>query len=158
MPLAASASAHAQAIATITFRERRVDAVAGGVRGPFREVTVLLKGGARIEDHDRRTGRGRRRGRDQETVNESVFGGAFAPVAGRGAVSQWRVGRNNTLVRTTRHRNYTETITLSLVGSSSCAARVVYRRLGGVVFINRAGSFSDITAEDVNCRISEAGG
>lgn len=52
--MALATPARAQAVAVISFREARVDAFDGMVRGPQRQVTVTLKGGNRIEDRDER--------------------------------------------------------------------------------------------------------
>lgn len=158
-------AARAEAVAIVSFHEMRVNAFNGRMGGPLREVAVTLKGGNRIEDRDTRTpgGQGgwRRRGWGRGpnvTTNEGVFQGEFRPVAGYGAVGTWRVGRNNTLIRTTRHRNYTETITISLMGATACRADIVYRRTGGPpFFVNAMGRWAEIFAEGATCAISDAG-
>lgn len=152
---ASLSSADAQAVAKISFRELRVDADTGRTRGPMRDITVTLKGGADIEDRDQRTGVGRRAGPSRIAVNESALGGEFRREEGRGAIGQWRVGPNNTLIRTARYQTYVETLTLSLIGKTRCQARIVYQRQAGeTLYVSRAGRFTDIRAEEPSCEIS----
>ncbi len=145
----------------INFDEVQGDS-SGGVRRIARTVEARLLGGNRIVDAEQRQGGGRRVGRG--TSNESVFGD-FRPIAGRRAVGNWRVGPNNTLMRTTERGSDVQTITVSLSGTNSCSASVTnscsasvtYRLKPGRISFRRRGGESEfirIHAENTACRIS----
>jgi hypothetical protein len=138
----------------INFDEVQGDS-SGGMRRIARTVEARLLGGNRIIDAEQRQGGGRRMGGG--TSNESVFGGDFRPIAGRRAVGNWRVGPNNTLVRTTERGSDVQTIVVSLSGTNSCSASVTYRLKPGRTSFKRRGGeseFISVHAESISCRIS----
>ena len=149
----------------ITFTEVRI----GGERNDSRlaRIELTLLGGNRVTDFDQRRradeGKG---GREQERgaaedgalrMKESVFGGTFRPFEGRGTTGTWRVGPNNSLVRTLTRSSDLETITIALPDNKDCKATVNFSlRPGRTMFVRNGGrdNFDKVHAEQVRCIIS----
>jgi hypothetical protein len=166
----APAAAQSPVRVVVTFTEVRT----GSQGNESRSVRIegQLLGGNRVADLDQRPrvggggggrkggggggGRGRREGASRP--NEATFGAGVQPFEGRGTTATWRVGTNNTLVRTLSHRNDIETTTIALTGDKACRATVTYRlKPGRTIYVRSGGrnSFSDVRADNVTCSISD---
>jgi len=130
-------------------------------RSVARTVEVSLLGGKQIVDTDRGQeigrGRGRGRGGGKDQTNQGAFRSSFHPREGRRATGNWRVGPNNTLVRTVSYGSHHETIVIALSGRTSCVATVTFRlKPGNRVFMGKGGAmtFTDVQAQNISCSIS----
>jgi hypothetical protein len=139
----------------VTFTEMRI-----GVAGQeSHEATIeaTLLGGNRITDADRRQRPGGGAG-DRARAQESTFGSSTRPFESRRITATWRVGENNTLVRTLVRRNDVETTTVSLTGAKECTAAVTFRlKPGRTTHVRRGGKdrFKEVRAENISCSISD---
>src|SRR5262245_15492778 len=158
---AGTAFAESPVRVVVTFTEVRT----GSAGNDSRNVTIegKLLGGNRVADFDQRArgggrGGGGRHREGKSRPNESTFGGDVQPFEGRGSTASWRVGDNNTLVRTLNRRNDIETATIALTGTRQCRATVTFRlKPGRTTYVRHGGrdSFADVRAENVACSISD---
>ena len=154
---AAEAAAQSPVRVVVTFTEVRVGAAGEDPREVTIEATLL--GGNRISDADRRQrAGGGSKGEARPRQKEGTFGGGVRPFEGRGSTATWRVGANNTLVRTLDRRNDIETTTVALTDGKACEATVTFRlKPGRTTYVRRGGkdSFKDVRAENISCSISD---